>query len=1686
MNDKVLIGVGIAALLGVLFFPSGSSQKVQTLYEEAEQFLVNERYPEAIQKYEESLEEAEKGFVKTEVIDPDYQTLAKYKIAHAYAQQAEKTGNVAEYDEALNILEEIYQTATIDKHREGIVFLWGYVLMKTERLEEAEPKFRELIQNFPNSLFHENAWYSIAQLNYDLQDFDKARDAYRQIVDRFPNSDFRDDSQYRIAVTYFEEQNYDQSFREFDAMTPEDFPGSPLLPEASYKAAYSLLQLDRLEEAIDRYNRFVADYPDSIFRTGAHFDLGTIYTRQSDFDNAIQNYQLAIENTDNMDLKAEIQYEIGDNYMDAENYLSAAEAYQMVVTTYPNSPYVDAARFGAGEAHMSEAGDNTKSSGEPDTQNFELAIQGYMSVLSEHPDSDYRSHSTYQIGEANYEMKRYEDALVWFRRTQEDFPDDPLAPHSLYAELWCLTELGRFEEVLARGRSFIEANADNEDFDIQAAEIQTKLGDIMFEQNEFLVAAGEYERAAAYPHLPKFYATRLRSLYQIGVCYFQHADKSGDKSFFEKALPALNEAIEKFTAKDPDPDNSGFDLNYEFPERIALLENSILSKAEAHEKLEQWAEARAAYALIPPPSENYGRARVLSAESYEKEGNIDEAINLYRAVSEDGTLDETWQSLGAIRLADLLRDQKRWAEAATAYGNVVERYPSSEYAGASQYLQGISLYSIEPRTDENLKASVTAFQAVVAQWPDDANAPDALYGVALSQKALAESKSGSWEDVLASVNQLTNMYGSRTDERSLKAINSGNLLRVLALEELGEVSIDEIVASLRQVTQSETADAPTRVTAQLKIGNLLFENGRLEDAVREYRALGEMFPDSDQAPLGLYQAAVSAFKSGESLSEKEDPKAASMYQQAAELTAQALSYADKLDNEMLVKINYTRGSALQETGQPQEAIQALQAVAALKDSVEDQALVEAAYTKLAQMYRSLGQHQEASAEYQRLAATSSNPLIRLQSFMARADILENNLNDPAGALENYQAAASVEIESDFIAQALYRAGLILSEKASAQSGGDDEAAKAYAEQAIVTFERLSSNYERSENSQVKLMVADAGVRASDLYTLAGRDLSGAIDEALAARDRAVEAGDVAQKVQAQYQVATLRDRYARQLRASADPNALDVVILSNGGRRQGYIDVSGGGIYSNGSLSLGALQEGTGQLSFSPISRSEISDVELSYKTVARLSAQDYLKAVEFAEPLDSAPDQSITFVGYALYQAGVISYSLRGPRDLPITVEALPRFVALVDSGKMVDSGEVTSSEKSSELSAGQYTVGKDSSAPRPGRYRVTATNQGNFIVWDDKENLKVNIILGTDLESYEFDLEEGDKIRAEVKVELRDLSNAENSEQLSELQNALYYLGVAYYDLASANEMDPDLFAQSAAALQSLVDRYPSHEEAGLWQYQVGEAHYAAQLFDEALKSYIQTAERYPNHENAPEALYSAAACHDKLSQEDGMMEAYDLLVTRYPNHRRSLDAYITLANHRFNESLDLNEADPEQRNAKLEKLESALSMYRKVAESELSEADQANRAKSFVKDTEEYIASIRIVPLDEAYSRAGRSAEALTPAMAALEKFASEYTDTKQAVIAWTRLGDGNMIFAEQAAADGDTDSEIEYYEKSLQFFTNVRRRYVDAQGVEMTPADPSMERALTYANRKIVDIQRYVNSVRAAREAKSGSE
>ena len=149
MNPKVLTATALIALGFVLFWPSGSSKKVERLYKDGEQLYSTENYEESIAKFEEALIESEKWGVKTAVIDKDFVTLAKYRIAVCYSKLAEDTGDVNYFDQAVAEIEEVWPNAKVRKHMEGLTYLWGHILYKQEKYELAEPKFNELIENYP-------------------------------------------------------------------------------------------------------------------------------------------------------------------------------------------------------------------------------------------------------------------------------------------------------------------------------------------------------------------------------------------------------------------------------------------------------------------------------------------------------------------------------------------------------------------------------------------------------------------------------------------------------------------------------------------------------------------------------------------------------------------------------------------------------------------------------------------------------------------------------------------------------------------------------------------------------------------------------------------------------------------------------------------------------------------------------------------------------------------------------------------------------------------------------------------------------------------------------------------------------------------------------------------------------------------------------------------------------------------------------------------------------------------------------------------------------------------------------------------------------------------------------------------------------------------------------------------------
>ncbi len=1222
MDPKLLGALGGIALVAILLWPSGSSKKVERLFNEGEQLYGQSEFEEAISKYTEALEESTEWGVKTEVIDKDFPTLAKYKIAVCYSKLAEQTEDVSYYDNALENIEEVAPTATVPKHLEGLTYLWGHVLYKQEKYELAEPKFHALINNYPNSLFVENAWYAIGQLNYKLENYEDSRGAFKHVVDDFPNSTFRDDAQHLIAQGFLNEKNYEQASAEFDKLATEEYKNYvDLQAEAMYKAAYCMNQLGRDDDAIGRYTNFITKFPNSQYVTAAYFDQGAIYAKQKDYENARVNYELALQNTEDRSLQAEIKSAIGRTYYDQEDYENAVVAYNELLDEYPESEFIAEARLGIADSYYK-------------LSNWSAAANGYELVINEHPDQlDFIPYCSYQIGGAYYEIgknlmdsgeeaqaaENLEIALKWYQKTIDEYPTDPVAPHALYGAIWALNDLNRKEELEAIAQEFIEQNRADPELDIFAAEVQLKFADIKFNDfKRYEEAAEEYAKVWTYPPLPKFHRLKLIAKFQEGQAFYKAAlpaefhegDTTEGVTFntdlLDKAVKAYEDAVNAFK-------DSVFLIGVEdgryddFSERGEQVEACTMNQALAYEKLGDWGTARELYAAIPDSSGNYEQAQLLIAQSHIKEGNPGAAIDIYNSIMDILSADN--RSLAEIKLADLLRAEERFAEAAAQYGNVVANNPAGEYADDAQYLIGLCYYKAAADDPAILDDSVTAFEKMISDYGDSPNAIEAYYGLALAYRdiALKRDDASQWPNVLSTVDRANEKYADSDDATIQKTLGHIDLVKATAIEKQGIESDEQregLVASLKRIVNNKAAPQDARTRAQLKIGHLYFGAKDYANALTEYQMFVQLFPDSGELVINaLYQAAVCHYQQAEAAEDEATKQLA--YQNAANTATKVIDKSSEVND--LISASYTLGLARLGVNDNEGAVKAFRQTTSYEGQTEDkgrQNLISQAHSRLAELNTAIGDYPASVREYQYIIEHATDDDLKGRSYFAMAYVLDEQLKQYDDALLGYQNAIQLAKDPVVQAQSYYRSGLIYQEKLQEQ------------DKAVDMYEALVKGYSASTNANINAMVADAGLRKSDLYAKLGR-LDHAIADAVATWKRTNENPNstVPQKVSAQYNLGFLYFDKAQSLFSNAPGTDL-----------QPYIDAS-------------------------------------------RQSANAYFAVSEASQPIEKADKNTVLpYVENSLFQAGQLFYSLGSgiklPEDLHNCLPPLTQFVKYAEKG--------------------------------------------------------------------------------------------------------------------------------------------------------------------------------------------------------------------------------------------------------------------------------------------------------------------------------------------------------------------------------------------------------------------------------------
>jgi tetratricopeptide (TPR) repeat protein len=1086
MKLKLVAVLSGLFILVALFMPGGSSVDVRNLYEEAEKAFEEQKYQEAISKYEAAMEEGKEWGADTSVIDEDFDNLAKYKIAVCYAKLGDQLDDPAMYEKSLEYIPEIYETTKVAKVREGLIFLWGNNYYELERYEEAEPKFRELLNDYPDSQFAENAYYSLGTLYYELNQYESAREAFKLVIENFPNSELIDSSQFSIGMSFFDESNYDQAHLEFEKVESEN---QALLAQSRYYNALSLLRMSRNQEALTAYQRFIADFPESRFIPAAYFDMGTIHANLKEYDEATRNYELAIQHTKDETTKGEIRFQIGNNYFNQEDYQSAIDAYQRLIEEYPENINIPEARFGIAESYWA-------------LKDYQQAIDAYMVVLEKDPDSENIPLANNRIAECYYQMDDKEMALEWYQKVIDNYPDSPVVKDATYGKIWALNDLGRYEEAESVANEYIAKYKSDETYDIAAAEAQMIIGDIKFDSENYLDAADAYLRVPTdYRDLPKFDPFKSRSLLQAGYAYYKEAERNDwDAGLLSQAADAFSRLIDQYM--------TNFDVGTrEFDQRLDYVIPGIINLSLSYSKMNEFEMARQALDKMPKNNPEYGRAVFLKGQTYADEENVDEAVAVYRQMVGDDSLSSTWKSRAAIEMATMLRDVGRHAEAVVEYQRIAEDYPDSEFVPQSMYLIGASYYDIEPRTPENMDKAIEAFRNALDKYPNSETAPWSYLGILLAYEAKND-----FDMVVKIADEIEQQYADSDIEEAKQVIDHARRRKVDAMTKLEEgVATDILIAELRKIVEDPVGEESGKAAALMRIGKILFDEKRYAEAIKEYETLLSDFPGQSDASA-RYQIAVAAYW-------MED------YQKAVDSAQKGLEAQDA-NVDLKTGMNYTLGLAYSRLGNTNDAIASLKQAIQIGEGAESEQtkeLVFAAHRELARVYSDANQYDEAVKEYEFLANNSLTDAEKAEANFWLARAYEENMQNYQAAVDNYNKVIQFDTSEILTAQSLYYSGVLYSKQL-----GDKQ-------KALDTFRELLDKFANHQDSNVQLMVTDANLRIPELLVELG-NFDEAVARAREVRDEALKGDDKEKKVNTQYQLAYLLGEQAGQ---AADAGMVD-------------------------------------------------------------------------------------------------------------------------------------------------------------------------------------------------------------------------------------------------------------------------------------------------------------------------------------------------------------------------------------------------------------------------------------------------------------------------------------------------------------------------------------------------------------------
>jgi TolA-binding protein len=258
------------------------------------------------------------------------------------------------YENALTVFQQLVNDFPDSQYADDAQYYIGYINeKKLGYYIQALLEYQELINNYPDSSYADDAQLGIGNCYYVTYDYSHAIESYQKLIDDYPESSLQALAQYSIAQSYRKLANYEQAILEFNKVI-ESYPESDYAAPAQYYIGYSYYQAQDYSKAILEFQITIDNYPNSIWpgeserliAPCAQYYIGWCYSQKLErWNNAIPAFQLVIDNYPNgtwsngQGIPPDAQYQIGWCYEKLELWCEAIDAYQLVIDNYPGTSW---------------------------------------------------------------------------------------------------------------------------------------------------------------------------------------------------------------------------------------------------------------------------------------------------------------------------------------------------------------------------------------------------------------------------------------------------------------------------------------------------------------------------------------------------------------------------------------------------------------------------------------------------------------------------------------------------------------------------------------------------------------------------------------------------------------------------------------------------------------------------------------------------------------------------------------------------------------------------------------------------------------------------------------------------------------------------------------------------------------------------------------------------------------------------------------------------------------------------------------------------------------------------------------------------------------------------------------------------------------------------------------------------